>query len=218
MYYQTRLKGFSLVELLVVMFIITLLAAGTYTFTTKAKLKGQVAKTLRDTSAIASAMAIFNDDTGVWPLGFQRNANSGILELNGFSAGGPGTVIPPAYPSALHAFYGNIAPGSWNGPYLGLASDPVTGVPLNTFGGRYYTEYTCPAGLGYGGNTVAGCEYGIIITDVPLEAAQALDQKTDGTPDPANGSIVFVQGGPIGSSPAPINPSRCTVYKYVGQE
>lgn len=205
-------KGFSLPELLVIMFVISALAAGTYTLMQIIRMKGQVTKCLKDTREIAAAMSTFYDDTGAWPCTKGGIGDLSGVTFKGFKSGTlptdqsfypKGTDRSPAATlkcvtgaggvSVEGKHYNNVPAGSWGGPYLQLETD-TDGIPNSPWKGRMWTVFRCPGkGLDGGGKGVTGigvssCEYGIVITNLPKKAMQELAKKLNGNKQYTAGS------------------------------
>ena len=164
-------RGFSIPELLIVMFVLTSLVAGAIVGLKSVKAKGQVTRTLKDVHAVSSAMIAFNDDLGVWP-----QDKDGIKDLI-------------TRPQDMTNYNGvNVEADLWRGPYLQMTTDD-NGYPINPFGGRYYTRFNCNGDHDGDGND--DCEYGVVITNVPKERARDIDSKLDGAVDEADGNCLF---------------------------
>lgn len=182
-----RTRGFTIPELLIVMFILTALIAGAIIGLNSIKARGQVTRTMKDVSSISTAMTAFNSDIGFWP-----RDKDGILDL--FKG------------TNLSTNYSGVEASLWRGPYVQMNLN-AAGYPINPFGGVYYTRYTCSS---------TSCEYGVVITNVPVQRAIDLDSKIDGAIDKAHGNCIY-QDASIDSYAAPAS-GRTNVYVRVGIE
>ncbi|MCD5406623.1 MAG: prepilin-type N-terminal cleavage/methylation domain-containing protein [Desulfotomaculum sp.] len=137
-------KGFTLVELLVIITIIGVLAAVIAPNVIKAIEKSKVAGATSDYKAIKAATLNFYADTGVWPV---DNANAG-----GANAGFVQNVGSPPVDCR------------WNGPYLERWKEK------NPWGGAY--NFKIASGTVFG--TAAADERYLELTNVPQNAWQQL--------------------------------------------
>jgi len=140
-------KGFTLIEVVVVVAVIAILAAVLTPFITKYIDDSRVAKARNEAQVIGAAMTNFFKDTGIWP---SRNATGGAVAVlyTGtrtpavaaiFNAAPP--VVPPVAPTwgaavatldnsllvnGNGAAYPAIGDLQWRGPYTGsaLPTDP----------------------------------------------------------------------------------------------
>ncbi|MDD5668715.1 MAG: prepilin-type N-terminal cleavage/methylation domain-containing protein [Candidatus Omnitrophica bacterium] len=119
-----RLKGFTLIELIVVIAIIAVLAAIIAPNAFKAIEKAKLARVEGDSRSIAAAAYSMYADTGKWP-----GSNWADDIPNGDTLAG-------AAPGEGFSFRGNNAnmPATWDGPYLEKW-------PKNPWGGTYYWDY-----------------------------------------------------------------------------
>jgi general secretion pathway protein G len=114
---KTKTSGFTLVELLVVISIISLLMAFSVTAALSGKAKAQVSRAKTDTINIKNAIALLNTDTGQDPLHQNPNVCGVDLANNeGYvTAAGMGLLVNDSatpYPN-------------WKGPYIAqLPKDP----------------------------------------------------------------------------------------------
>jgi general secretion pathway protein G len=101
---KSGLSGFTLMELLTVIAVISILMGMILTGGEKAKLKAKVYKTQAMISSIDTAVSMYHTDFGAYPPSGNQNlvnllANSGVYGAN----------------------------PSWNGPYMSFKSDDLSG-------------------------------------------------------------------------------------------
>ncbi len=151
-------KGFTLIELIVVIAIIAILAAVIVPNAFKAIEKAKMARATGDIRSIKSAALGYNADTGLWPL----------LGLGGaVRASGKGFVTNDDGA-------GNPVPG-WYGPYLEKWFVNPWGA-AGGFGNKYYWDADYVGDDN--GDGIAG-EAQVIMFNVPRKSAQTLDVKYD---------------------------------------
>ena len=139
-------KGFTLIEVVVVVAVIAILAAVLTPYITKYIDDSKVAKARNETQVIGAAMTNFYKDTGMWP---SRNATGAAVAVLYTGTTTPAaatifTAVPPVVPavanwagavapldnSLLVNGTGNAYPPNgdlqWKGPYAGsaLPADP----------------------------------------------------------------------------------------------
>jgi len=139
-------KGFTLIEVVVVVAVIAILAAVLTPYITKYIDDSKIAKARNEAQVIGAAMTTFYRDTGVWP---SRNATGAAVAVLYTGTTTPAaaavfTAVPPVVPpvanwagavatidnSLLVNGAGNAYPANgdlqWKGPYIGsaLPADP----------------------------------------------------------------------------------------------
>jgi prepilin-type N-terminal cleavage/methylation domain-containing protein len=160
-------KAFTLIELIVVIAIISVLAAIIAPNAFKAIEKAKIVRTIADMKAVKTASLVYYADTAQWPLGY-------IVDSN-------------------HPLYKDSGIAGWDGPYIDkIGSCPVVhqATPSRPAWGYYY-PWTCwdpPGGYAYACqfdldndgtievfDAVSVCVYG-----VPASIGQKIDQYFDG--------------------------------------
>lgn len=162
-------KGFTLIELIVVIAIIAVLAAIIAPNAFIAIEKAKITKATADMRAIKSAAMAYYSDTGTWPLvgigGAIRGTGTGFITDND---GNGNTVF------------------GWDGPYLEKWPDNPWGDPNSPYGRKYYWDADFSGDDN--SNGVVG-EAQVIMFNVPRKSAQNLDDRFD------NGSLVGADVG-----------------------
>ena len=133
--WRTPSKGFTLVELIVVISIIGILTSVVLPRLSGAREKARVALAQVELSQISTAFNIHHDDTGVYP----NSADS-------FCRTDPGSSNETDLSVAAGSLVSNgLSLSGWNGPYVSQAVDP--------WGNPYYLDedYQCLA-------TTVGCK------------------------------------------------------------
>ncbi len=124
-----KVKGFTLVELMVVVAIIVVLAAALAPAIASANTKAKVGRALADLKVIASAIQLYKVDTGRW-IGTNGGNPSYAIHYTDFTdgIGNPVGAIPagPTCPfQLLTNSNGGAAVPAWDGPYIAeLKLDP----------------------------------------------------------------------------------------------
>lgn len=119
-------KGFTLIEILVVVAIIGLLSTITTAIMKSARLKSEVAKAQHEIDQINTAMGLLDSDCGVWPGGQVKN-QVGVAgnELCGdgcanslFSAAGGLSVALPTCANWSGPYIKSITQDAWGSQYF----------------------------------------------------------------------------------------------------
>jgi prepilin-type N-terminal cleavage/methylation domain-containing protein len=127
-------KGFTLIDVVVVMAVIAILVAVFSPYITRYIDESKIAKARNETQGIGGALTNFNKDVGQWPT---KNPADGAGVINVHYTG----ILPPnhaAYPDLINGKTG------WGGPYAAIATAsfrtvlpaPCTPSPLPTSHGR----------------------------------------------------------------------------------
>lgn len=117
-------KGFTLMELMIVIAIIMILAGAIVARVSTTGERAKVAKAKAECEEIASACRAFNLDTGLWPIDFDGLIKSATTKGNNEEYVSTDiTSIPGA---------------SWEGPYLETEKEEV---PLDPWGQPYQLKY-----------------------------------------------------------------------------
>jgi prepilin-type N-terminal cleavage/methylation domain-containing protein len=126
---RTDSRGFTLVELLVVIGIIGLLSTMTIAAVNNARGKARIARAQGDVKQLATAIQLLAADTGKWPNGCPlENVADPEVDLSAATAG-----ITQAPPVGQVSAAGGGKPecrwtasdvGKWNGPYMKSVVDP----------------------------------------------------------------------------------------------
>ncbi len=123
-----RLKGFTLVELIVVIAIIAILAAIIAPNAFKAIEKSKIARIQQDMKSMQTAAAAYYSDVGLWPPDVCPNEDPGFVRANAYQNRCCGAVVAGADYET-----------NWDGPYLEKFPYPTP------WGGSYDWEWW-PAG------------------------------------------------------------------------
>ena len=137
---HSRQRGFTLIELMVVISIITFIASNLLVAFHSAILKGRATKVKADLSQISKAVSALVDDTGLWPYGCVPEATLGDSEGASneitLSSTQSGLITKPTVgvtdPSS-HCAWTQAAVNAWRGPYL-------TGQLLDPWGSPYWMD------------------------------------------------------------------------------
>jgi len=131
-------KGFTLIELIIVVMIITILASILIPAGNQARQRARMAKAQSHVSVLELGITAFQTDFGYYPTKNTsqtvETSNQDILELlSGFTFSGSGesaTKSPSSNPTVTGA--------NWNGPYLEIdASDTSGGVMVDPWNNAY---------------------------------------------------------------------------------
>jgi prepilin-type N-terminal cleavage/methylation domain-containing protein len=126
-----RNKGFTLMELMIVMAIIIILTGAVIMKIGKGTDRASVTKAKAEMEAIASACRAFAADTGTWAYwdqGFDKPSDAGLIDKNNIKY----LILPNGAWGSTGTWY-DAAKAKWNGPYL----DAVEW-PKDPWGVRYY--------------------------------------------------------------------------------
>jgi len=176
---RTKVEGFTLVEVVIVLAVIAILSAVMMPMISKNIESARMARAASDTATIAKAIVAFFQDLGQWPV-FRGNTAHYLLfsaqDANNDGVPDIGT-IPPSWNTAgrpLSLYYellvngnGHIAGPSpeglpvWNGPYITQMDVDPWGTPY-LVNARWLTDtltanggvYVISAGPQFGGNPV----------------------------------------------------------------
>lgn len=103
----TRSSGFTLVELLVVVFIVGMLGALTMGMVNRVKKSAQTARELGGARTLGAALALHSaDNNGVLPRGFDDTAQSVSIDGSGFAASVVSSATAHRYPWRLASYFG----------------------------------------------------------------------------------------------------------------
>jgi prepilin-type N-terminal cleavage/methylation domain-containing protein len=122
-------KGFTLMELMIVIVIIMILTGAIVVKLGKGTERAKIAKASSEMDAIVSACRAFYSDTGYWPYHpYWVNANDasptlgdgGLIDKNNITR-----VISPAGTATTNASTIEAVKNKWKGPYLEAVSWPA---------------------------------------------------------------------------------------------
>lgn len=127
-------KGFTLVELLVVIAIIAVLAAVVAPNAFQAIEKSKVSAVISDYKAIKIATLNYYSDTGLWPVNAISNTHAGVVFVTGGDNAPFPTVATPKEPSGWNGPYIERWPSKnpWGGSYTFISSTAADGAIDNT--------------------------------------------------------------------------------------
>ena len=152
-------KGFTLIELIVVIAIIAVLSAIIAPSAFMAIEKAKIARATSDMRAIKTGAMAYYTETGSWPLvgvgGAIRGTGAGFITNNDGS--------------------GNPVTG-WDGPYLERWPVNPWGSASSGFANQYYWDADYSGDDN--GNGIVG-EAQVIMFNVPRKSAQTLDERFD---------------------------------------
>lgn len=118
-----RKKGFTLVEILVVMTIIGILATIVLGSVNDARMKANNAKVKLDLKNLRTAIALLEQDTGKWPNGCDPSTISNPEVMLDTDQAGIKT-IPTAQNNGDGCIWTNADIAKWDGPYMQSPTDP----------------------------------------------------------------------------------------------
>lgn len=178
---RTRKRGFTLVELIVVIAIIAVMAAVVSPNAYKAVHKAKIAKTAADMKAIKGALLAYYADTGKFPDPF-------YYKMGAYGHRNSDCAWYPFSSPPLTANEDNVA--GWDGPYLDrVLTSPLSPVYVSggyTYPGTYWIGGTncynqCFDLNGDGTNDICNAA-NVQLAGLTLADALALDKLFDGTP------------------------------------
>lgn len=170
--YRTKSYGFTLVELLIVMVILSILAViVTGTFSSSSR-RGRDARRKNDLKSIASALEAYYNDKGVYPTGVggvMKGCDTGDAQScnwGGQFKDSKGTlymVLIPIDPFASQTYYYYSTNGRSYQIFAHLENTLDAGDGVNQSG------YTTPTGNKCGIGTALACTYGTASTDTTIQ-------------------------------------------------
>ncbi len=131
-----KVKGFTLVELMVVVAIIVVLAAALAPAIASANTKAKVGRASADLKVIASAIQLYKVDTGRW-IGTNGANPSYAVSVISLTDGNNNPTTGPAPTTCPAQLLSNIAGAAvpaWDGPY-------IAELKLDPWGSPYYIGY-----------------------------------------------------------------------------
>ncbi|TSC75664.1 MAG: general secretion pathway protein G [Parcubacteria group bacterium Gr01-1014_33] len=131
-------SGFTLVELLVVISIISVLASVIFTSLQGVRDKARAAKAASDGDAFKKAVEFYHDQMGFWPPDTGRGDDPGLVKTLPWRPDNPSFSLPlPACapgPEYCPSGWNQLVQQKWSGPYL-------QSWPLTPWGGLYDYNY-----------------------------------------------------------------------------
>jgi type II secretion system protein G len=185
-------KGFTLIEILVVLILLAILAAAVFPVLTQQTDDADPVRVANDLSSIKTGVQTFRLDL--------RPEFPGDLED---LAHAPATATER---SADGTVYGTTLPSRWNGPYIdaGLtaaATAQVTGNAIATgFGAQIQNEIVCfdraPGTNAATGSTCVNGTHSVAlrVTGLSADMFNRIDEVIDGTASDNNGNFRYVGG------------------------
>jgi prepilin-type N-terminal cleavage/methylation domain-containing protein len=135
--YENRLKGFTLLELMVVMSIIGVLLAGAYYSYIQIIERSRINEALSDIQMIRQAIEQYHADTGYYPPDTDPRFDPGFLSYQQINCNAPTSSYNPC----PHGYNSTISetspPTNYRGPYLDVPSWPIE----TPWGGVYDYDY-----------------------------------------------------------------------------
>ncbi len=162
-----RRRGFTLIELIIVMAIIGILAGLVMTAAQSAKRRATMTKARAAISGLETALGMFQLDVGAYPYGAGTDNSNLVNCLTSASTAftvGTGVAMTTAQVAA------------WSGPYMNFqANEIVGGNYVDPWGNAY--SYTCP-GTDHG----TGANYSNYV-DIWSNGPDGTSQPTTSPPD-----------------------------------
>lgn len=174
-------RGFSLVEMMVVLVLIALLSIAATVSIARFVEKAKIAQLLADQKTFQEASISYSSDVGAWPPDVYPQEDPGFLAWNQFihRCGGQDDIDQPYGGPQCQQITGSTSTSSCNTPYINLIQKHWNGPYLETmpsktpWGGSYDYEFWGQGNAGWGVP-----QHGIYLTVRPKY-----------NPEPENGGV-----------------------------